>query len=134
VGVLAGLLENTRCGVGAHGHDRWFGLVLSSPVNACGSTRLSAVELGSAAGGSNEPLGIRSTLELPANAWTLVAADENRVLLLHAQAYTLIELAPDGSLSVVSSRSSDVWLQNDDLVGRSLFGAARGAGSQRIDF
>jgi hypothetical protein len=37
--------------------DRWFGLVVSSPANA------------------NEPLGIRSTLDLPADAWALVAVD-----------------------------------------------------------
>jgi hypothetical protein len=114
--------------------DRWFGLALSSPSNACGSTRLSAIELGSATGDANEPLGITSTLELPADAWTLVAADQNRALLRHDTVYTLVELAADGSLSVVSSRSSDVQLAHDALVGKALFGAAGRSGSRRIDF
>lgn len=114
--------------------DRWFGLVLSSPANACGSTQLSAIELGSAAGGSNEPLGITSTLELPADEWALVAADRNRALLRHDAIYTLVELATDGSLNVVSSRSSDVRIDNYALVGNSLFGGAGRSGSRRIDF
>lgn len=113
--------------------DRWLGLVLSSPENACGSTQLSALELGSAAGDSNEPLGIASTLELPADRWALVAVDQNRALLRHDQVYTLVELAADGSLSVVSTRSSDVWLDNDSLAGKTLFGASR-SGTRRIDF
>jgi hypothetical protein len=45
-----------------------------------------------------------------------------------------VELAADGSLSVVSSRSSDVRLDNDALVGKSLFGSAGRSGSRRIDF
>jgi hypothetical protein len=114
--------------------DRWFGLVLTSPSNACGNTQLSAIELGSAAGNASEPLAIRSTLELPADAWTLVATDQNRALLRHDQVYTLVELASDGTLSVVSSRSSDVRLDNDSLVGKTLFGAARRSGTRRIDF
>jgi hypothetical protein len=114
--------------------DRWFGLVQSSPENACGNTQLSAIELGSAAGNASEPLAIRSTLELPADAWTLVATDQNRALLRHYQVYTLVELASDGTLSVVSSRSSDVYLTNDSLLGKTLFGAAGRSGSRRIDF
>jgi hypothetical protein len=62
--------------------DRWFGLVVSSPANACGSTGLSTIELGSAAGAANEPLGIRSRLDLPANAWALVAVDQKPSALL----------------------------------------------------
>lgn len=114
--------------------DRWFGLVLRSPTNACGSTQLSAIELGSAAGDANEPLGIRSTLELPADNWALVATDQNRALLRHDQIYTLVELTGDGRLNVVSSRSSDVRLVGDDLVGKTLSGAAGRLGSRRIDF
>ena len=114
--------------------DRWFGLVLSSPSNACGTTQLAAIELGSATGGANEPLGIRSTLELPAEAWRLVATDQNRALLRHDQVYTLVELASDGRLSAVSSRSSDVPIADDHLLGKSLFGAAGLSGSRRIDF
>jgi hypothetical protein len=115
--------------------DRWFGVALSSPANACGTTQLSALELGSAAGDANEALGITSALELPADEWLLVAADQNRALLRHDQVYTLVELASDGSLSVVSSRSSDLpGFENYKLVGKSLFGAADFSGARRIDF
>jgi hypothetical protein len=114
--------------------DHWFGLVLSSPANACGTTQLAAVELGSTAGGANEPLNITSTLELPADEWALVASDANRALLRHNTVYTLVELTPDGSLSVISSRASDARLSNDQLLGKSLFGSAGRLGTRRIDF
>ena len=45
--------------------------------------RSASGELGSTAGGANEPLNITSTIELPADEWALVASDANRALLRH---------------------------------------------------
>jgi hypothetical protein len=114
--------------------ERWLGLVLSSPANACGVTRLSALRLGTPNGDAEEVLEIASTLELPTNGWSFVTADENRALLRRDNVYTLAEVSADGTLSVVSSQSTDADLENEQLLGKSLFGGTYSSGSKRIDF
>jgi hypothetical protein len=100
-------------------------VVLTTPANSCGSSRLTAFRL--ARGGALQG----STLELPEDRWSIVAVDGPRVALQRDQAYALVELGGN-ALSVHSLRSSDGDAQDLQLRGTTLFSIGNDA--FRIEF
>jgi hypothetical protein len=109
------------------------GLVLLTPDDGCGTTELSSITLGSDPADPSEPLSIADTLELPSNEWQIQASDGDLALLRRDFVYVLVRVAADGSISTVSSTAVDVYLDEEQLLGTSLFGAGGGAGPQRVD-
>jgi hypothetical protein len=109
------------------------GLALMTPDDGCGTTRLSAIRLGTNTGDAAEPLELASTLELPADRWTLTAADGEYALLSHGFVYVLVHVDATGTLSIADTHASDVALYNAQLLGTTLFGSGP-SGSRRIEF
>jgi hypothetical protein len=115
--------------------DTRFGLALGAPTDACGTSQLSAIRLGTVGGAASEPLEVSSSLDLPSDGWLIATSDANRVLLVHRTLYALVELDAQGQLHLVSTRVSDVPLLTEQLIGTSVYGAAiDGSGSRRLDF
>jgi hypothetical protein len=110
-----------------------FGLVLLTPESGCGTARLSAIELGSNPADPSEPLAIASTLELPSDAWQIAATDADLALLRRDFVRVLVRVGADGTLSLVSSSTVDVYLDAEQLLGTRLLGAAGQAGPQLLD-
>jgi hypothetical protein len=108
------------------------GLALMTPDDGCGTTRLSAIRLGTNTGDAAEPLELASTLELPADRWTLTAADGEYVLLSHGFVYVLVHVDATGILSIADTRASDVALYDPQLLGTTLFGSGP-SGSRLIE-
>jgi hypothetical protein len=100
------------------------GLVLSTPDDGCGTSQLSAIELGSDPNDTSEPLAIASTLELPSDGWAIADAAGDRALLRRDFVYILVQVDGDGTLGVVSSGSVDVAVTNEQLLGTSLYAGA----------
>jgi hypothetical protein len=96
-------------------------LALMSPANACGTTQLAAVPVVAAAGDA-ERLAIADTLELPADDWDFAASDGPYVLLRSYPAYLLVQVAPDGSLTVAGAQSLATVL-GEQLIGTTLYTA-----------
>lgn len=109
------------------------GLVLLTPDDGCSTTELSSIALGSDPADPSEPLSIADTLELPSDEWQIQASDGDLTLLQRDFVYVLVRVAVDGSISLVSSTTVDVYLDKQQLLGTSLFGAAGRAGPQRLD-
>lgn len=109
------------------------GLVLLAPDDGCGATELSSIALGSEPADGSAPLAIASTLELPSDEWQIQASDGDLVLLGRDLVYVLVRAAADGTLRLVSSSSVDAYLDNEQLLGTSLFGAAGRAGPRNFD-
>jgi hypothetical protein len=114
--------------------DARLGMVLLTPDDACGVTRLSTVRLGTTGGDADEPLEIAGTLELPSDDWVIVAIDRDLAVVRHDSVYVLVRVGADGTPSVVSSRAVDVPLGHEQLLGTNLFGAANYSGHRSIDF
>lgn len=108
------------------------GLALTTPDDACGTTRLSAIRLGTNTGDATEPLEIASTLELPADRWALTASGGEYALLSHGFVYVLVHVDATGALSITGTRASDVALYNAQLLGTTLYGSGP-SGGRRIE-
>jgi hypothetical protein len=119
-------------GTGLESQQR-LGLVLMTPDDGCGTTRLSAIRLGTNTGDAAEPLELASTLELPADRWALTATDGEYALLSHGFVYVLVHVDAMGTLSIADSHASDVALYDAQLLGTTLFGSGP-SGSRRIEF
>lgn len=113
--------------------DARLGLVLLTPDDGCGTTRLSAIRFGSGLAADSAPLAIASTFELPSDDWQFQASDGDLVLLQRDFVYVLVRAASDGTLSLVSSIAVDVFLEHEQLLGANLFGGAGQAGARRFD-
>jgi len=98
-------------------------LTVLAPQEACAATQLVSVPVSDAAGGADgAPLALADSLELPEDDWTFADSDGPYVLLRSFPAYVLVYVAPDGSLSLVGSRTvSDV--RGEHLIGTTLYSA-----------
>jgi hypothetical protein len=120
--------------VSAHVGTTHFGIALSEPENACGAARLTALSLGASDGSSSEPMTVASTFELPSDDWQLVAADGPNVLVRRDRSYALVTVDSSGSLALVGIRSTDAYLNAEQLSGNVLRGAGDVLGRQTLEF
>jgi hypothetical protein len=113
--------------------DAPLGLVLSTPADGCGTSELSAIQLGSNPTDAGEPLAVAATLELPSDDWVIAATDAELALLRRDFVYVLVRVAADGTLDVVSSSTVDVTFNNEQLLGTRLYGGAGPFGPRSIE-